>query len=509
MDNEEDIFDGLDDEVVSSDEMMEEQSNDVPSNSNGGNFNSPKKNKSNKNISNNFKSAKDYEKNNKGTIERLNNVKNKNRMPNSPGIGKEIGNKLTGKNEEEKSEIEKGIDKVGGKATGAAVTAATGGVVNGKVAGEIGDAAFQIMKKKFSNKVKIGLFVGGAFVILIFIVILAMNADDVDYSESEAVDAYVTENMSDDELYDYLKYMGICPDRSVLDEEIEQIDDVIENDKDDLKGDEESEYDIKAVCDYAITYFKRIKKTYNKFKEACTQKITEPKNVEKPCDVTLNIPLLHETMSYGKAYNELWSQKSTPNQKKDIEDLSNAMVEYVHEYCYVNVGKYRDKKGVEHIGGCEGCTYVKPWYQNREWYYFQLSFNKYVSFLKYGITSTHPYYTGENDREVIFGSKEATTTINEQSGLYDHECVGPSNSSFGYSDNNFDTSDDDTSNIDADSSKYCGEVYCKSSKNSGTAHTECVNTCRKMQNKCKTETCKNINAYSSSAYKACMNGCVK
>ena len=433
-------------------------------------------------------------------------------MPNSSGIGKEIGNRLAGKSEEEKSGLEKGVDKVGGKATGAAITAATGGAVNGKLAGEIGDAAFQIMKKKFSNKIKIGVFVGAAFVILIFIVILAMNADDADYSESESVDAYVTENMSDDELYDYLKYMGICPDKSVLGEEIEQIDDVVDNDKDDLEGDKEKEYDIKSVCDYAITYFKRTKKIYNKFKTACTQKITEPKDVEKPCDVTLNIPLLHETMSYGKSYNELWSQKSTPNQKKDIEDLSNAMVEYVHEYCYVNIGKYRDKKGVEHIGGCDGCTYIKPWYQNTQWYYFQLSFDKYISFLKYGITSTHPYYTGENEREVIFGSRETNTSINEQSNLYDHECVGPSNNSFGYSSNNNSNTINigvDSSSIDADSSKYCSEVYCEAYKKSGTAHTECVNTCSKIKNRCKTETCKNIDAYSSSAYKACMNGCVK
>lgn len=417
----EDIFEDLDDEIVSSD--MEEQSNDVPSKSN-----------KQSNFVNNIKSARDYEKNNKGTIERLNNAKNKNRMSNTTGIGKEIGNKIAGKSEEEKSGLEKGVDEVGGKATGAAITAATGGAINGELAGELGDAAFQIIKKKYSTKIKIYLFVGIAFICLIFIIVIAMNSDDIDYTESNNVDSYVTSNMTDDELYEYLEYSDICPNKTLLESSglLDEIDNVIDNDLEDLEVDIENTFGINNVCAYAISYFKRIKKTYNKFKESCNAELTDKKDINNPCDVELNIPLLHETLSYGKANNELWNQKATPNQKKDIEDISNAMVEYVHEYCYVDVGKYKDKYGNEHIGSCEGCTYVKPWYQNREWYYFQLSFDKYVSFLKYGTTSTHPYYTGENNGEVELGSKDKNTSINGQTGLYDHECIGPTDSIFSY-----------------------------------------------------------------------------
>lgn len=464
MDNEEDIFEDLDDEIVSSD-AMKEQSNDVPSNANNRNFKLPK--------SNNLQFAKDYEKNNKSTIERLNNAKNKNRTSGTTGIGKEIGNKLAGKSEEEKSGLEKGVDKVGGKATGAAITAATGGAVSGELAGELGDAAFQLVKKKFSMKIKIAIFISLAFISLIFIIIIAMNSDDVDYDESNNVTSYVTSNMTDDDLLAYLKYANICPNKEVLEESgiLDEIDEIIKSDSDDLTVDTDNTFGINNVCAYAISYFKRIKKTYNTFKEECTVGLTVKKDIDNPCGVTLNIPLLHETLSYGKANNELWNQKATPNQKKDIKDLSNAMVEYVHEYCYVDIGKYKDKKGNIKYGNCDGCTYLGPWYENREWYYFQLSFDKYVSFLKYGITSSHPFYTGENDREVILGSQEKNTSINGQTGLYDHLCVGSSNDTFNYSEivNSSNTGTTQTTCKEECSSKYT----------SGTAaYNTCYNKCR-------------------------------
>jgi len=397
-------FEELDDEIVSSDEVMEEQSNDVPSKSN---------------IGNNFKNLHDFEKNNKSTIERLNNAKNGNRSH----IGRDIGNKIAGRSEEEKSEIEKAGDQVAGKVAGAGITAATGGLVGGELANQVGDAAVQVAKKYISNKIKIYVFVGVAIISLIFIIILAMNADDVDDKESKSVNNYVTGSMSDDELYDYLQRMGVCPDKSNIAGDLSEIDNRIDNDEEDLKGTDE--YDINAVCKYAISYYKRIKKKYKVFGEACQGTIEDSKNINKPCDILLNIPLLHETLSYGKAYNELWSQKDTPNQKKDIDDLSNAMVEYVHEYCYIKVKRYKDKTGNIVENNCDGCTYYDEVKENKQWFYFQLSFDKYVSFLKYGTTSTHPYYTGENNGEVLFGSPNV-----DSNGFYDHECVGPSHSTF-------------------------------------------------------------------------------
>ena len=482
-------FEELDDEIVSSDELMEEQSNDVPSNSNNRVFGS------------NINNLRDYEKNNQGTIERLNNAKNKNR---SVGLGKEIGNKIAGRSEEEKSGVEKAGDQVAGKVAGTAITAATGGAVGGELANQVGDAAVQVAKKYISNKIKIYVFVGVAIMSLILIIILAMNADDMDEKESKNVNNYVTGNMSEDELYDYLQRMGICPDKANIAGDLSEIDDRIDNDEEDLKGNDE--YDINAVCKYAISYFKRIKKKYNTFKTACPVGITVPKDINFPCEVELNIPLFHETLSYGKAYNELWSQKDTPNQKKDIDDLSNAMVEYVHEYCYVNVGIYKNKYGQEVTGSCEGCTYVRPWYENTEWFYFQLSFDKYVSFLKYGTTSTHPYYTKENNGEVEFGSKEKNHSVNNQTGLYDHECVGPSHSTFTNNNSSNGSSNSSASgSINKSSSNYCSNEHCKSY--SGTAHTECVKGCKNLQDTCKNNTCKGIS--SSIDYTKCMNTCVK
>lgn len=509
MNNEEDIFEDLDDEIVSSD-AMEEQSNDVPSNSNNRNFKLPKNNNPTK-IKNNLQSVKDYEKNNKGTIERLNNAKNKNRISGTTGIGKEIGNKLAGKSEEEKSNIEKGIDQIGGKATGAAITAATGGVIQGELAGELGDAAFQLIKKNYLTKVKIGVFISAAFISLIFIIIIAMNSDDIDYDESNNVTSYVTSNMTDEELFEYLKYANICPDKEILEKSgiLDDIDEIIENDSEDLTVDTENIFGINNVCAYAISYFKRIRKTYNIFKETCIVGLTSKKNVDNPCGVTLNIPLLHETLSYGKANNELWNQKATPNQKKDIKDLSNAMVEYVHEYCYVDIGKYRDKNGNTKYGNCDGCTYLGPWYENREWYYFQLSFDKYVSFLKYGTTSSHPFYTGENNREVILGSTEKNTSINGQTGLYDHLCKGPSDDSFNYNEI-VNSNKNNTGTTQTVCKEECSSKYTENTD----AYRTCYNNCRNnsssstgiTQKTCKEE-CSSKYTSGTAAYNTCYNKC--
>lgn len=475
MNKDEDIFDELDDEIVSSEDVMEEQSNDVPSNSNRVNF------------SNNIKNMRDYEKNNKGTIERLNNAKNGNRSH----IGRELGNKIAGRSEEEKSGLEKAGDEVAGKAAGAAITAATGGAVGGELANQLGDAAVQIAKKQISTKIKIYVFVAVAIISLIFIIILAMNSDDRDGNESTNVNSYVTGSMSEDELYFYLERIGICPDKEVIKDDIAVIEDIVQNNKEDLKANEE--YDVNAVCKYAISYFKRIKKTYNDFNQACVGSITQQKDINKPCDIILNIPLLHESLSYGKATNELWSQKSTPNQKKDIEDLSNAMVEYVHESCYIYVKRYKDKNGNIVENNCDGCTYYDKVKRNQDWYYFQLTFDKYVSFLKYGNTSSHPYYTGENGGVVLFGEN------------HDHECVGPTHSSLNTNYSSSNSSSSSSMSNNSSSSNYCSDNYCASY--SGTAHTECVKGCKKIQDDCKNNTCKGIS--SSSDYQKCMNTCVK
>lgn len=488
MDKEEDIFEELDDEIVSSDETVEEQSNDVPSNSNEGNF------------QNNLKSIRDYEKNNSSTIERLNSVKNKNIMPISPNNSDEVSDQS-----EEQGESST-LGKIGNKLTGKTAATSVKKSTTSEVSGGIENVAKQILKR-IPTIYKVYFFVGLAAVSLIFIIILAMNSDDVDVRESSSVNNYVTGDMSDEELYIYLEENGICPDKEVIKDQLGEIEDIIENDLEDLKGEEE--YDVTAVCKYAISYFKRIKKKYNDLHEECSAGLEIPKDVNKPCGVELNIPLLHETLSYGKSISELWNQKATPNQKKDIDDLTNAMIEYVHEYCYVDVGKYKNKDGKEVTGACEGCTYVGPWYENTEWHYFQVSFDKYVSFLKYGTSSSHPYYTKENDGKVILGSTEKNHSTNNQTGLFDHECVGPTNSTFdGSNSNNNDNNSPEPSTgdpISKTSTNYCSKEYCKSY--SGTAHTECVNGCKKNQDNCKNNTCKGIN--SSVDYMKCMNSCVK
>lgn len=61
------------------------------------------------------------------------------------------------------------------------------------------------------------------------------------------------------------------------------------------------------------------------------------------------------------------------------------------------------------------------------------------------------------------------------------------------------------SSVNKTSSNYCSVEHCKTY--SGTAHTECVKGCKKIQDECKNNKCKGIS--SSSDYEKCMNTCVK
>lgn len=461
MDKDEEIlFDDLEEEMVSlpvDDEVFEyieeQPEEDVPSHSNGGRLvNSAKNaynhqkehnnnlNSSKKNInsnSSNFKSKQDFQKNNKGTIDKLNDVKNKGQGLNKANAagqaGKQVGNKLAGKSEEEKGNLEKATDDIGGKAASTAITAATGGAVSGPVADFLGNAAYQLGKKELERKKKkikimiIGSIIGITLFVMLFCS-LFFNEDD-ESNTSVVTNQFVVGNMGVIELLEYLSYIKVCPSVSSIQETFEGSSNLLESIV--------NSGEIIQSCRNAIQYYINLKFTYEMSKQDCRvagipipnfynasalsenfriqDKTLAFFNTQNYCQVTLPTQLLMETMSYGLTDRELFHGEYLLryiDYSNDIKRLTTALTEYVHESCYIMVKRYKTKDGKIVENNCDGCTYLDEIKRNQNGYYFQISFNKFVSYLKYGDSSTHPNYSG---------------LPLEKGKDYDHVCIGPEN----------------------------------------------------------------------------------
>lgn len=87
----------------------------------------------------------------------------------------------------------------------------------------------------------------------------------------------------------------------------------------------------------------------------------------------VNVELLYETLSYYHSDEEMYNSVT----KEEITKLIDAMIEEIEETCVVK--SYDKKKKV--------CTRTKYVYT-----LYEFSLNKYISYLKYGDTSTHPNY---------------------------------------------------------------------------------------------------------------------
>jgi cell wall-associated NlpC family hydrolase len=104
----------------------------------------------------------------------------------------------------------------------------------------------------------------------------------------------------------------------------------------------------------------------------------------------VNVELLYETLAYYKGDEEFYQQVT----REEIENLIDAMLEEVEESCVV---KTYDKKK-------KTCTQNKYVYT-----LYEFSLNKYISYLKYGTTSTHPNYGNDSSNKSSNG--KAVTRI--------------------------------------------------------------------------------------------------
>lgn len=92
----------------------------------------------------------------------------------------------------------------------------------------------------------------------------------------------------------------------------------------------------------------------------------------------VNLELLYETMAFYKSDEEFYEQVTS----EELEKLINALLEEIEESCVI---KTYDKK-------TKVCTEKKYVYT-----LYEISLNKYISYLKYGDTSTHPNYGNDEN----------------------------------------------------------------------------------------------------------------
>ena len=461
MKDEENIFedlenDNFEDEIVSSDsqEIEEQPTMDVPSNSNRGKI-TPRRKYSDElsEIKNkqwkNENVTKNNPRDNKETINKLNDINSKKHgIPNAGEMGKQVGNKIAGKSEEEKSALEKKTDDIGGKAASTAITAATGGVVSGPIADAVGNAAYQVFKKQQEKKKKkikimVGISVGITVFLILFVVIFFNDDDESD--TSVVTNNYVTSDMTQEELIDYLSYIGICPDTEEIKKKLGEYENIF---------DAINEYEESTqTCKNAIEYYDSLKNEYDENKKACyrnrkkedgvlpnfwkTKDGGEAKYDNNPkvisyfngshwkddpdCQITLPTQLFMESMSYDLDDQELFNKEYTDrfeSYSKDMRKLANATSEFVHEYCFqweYTINGERDGNGCDPVESAKKGVSCKKAKVRYDGYYFQASFNKYICYLKYGDSCNHPNYY---EKPIVKGNPK---------NYYEVECSGPGN----------------------------------------------------------------------------------
>lgn len=330
----------------------------------------------------------------KTTPDKLKTLGNKNRS--IPPIS---GSSFSNNESVEKEDTVK--DKIQDKAVGKAITAATGGAVNGEVAEKAAEFARKtgiLDSANFFKKYKIYIIVAlSALVVLFLLIFLIMmgSADDTEMNMDG--ESYINGSMTEEELVNQLIYYGYC--------------------------NSESECKSKGV----YKYYKKLKEVYDDYSKECNGDPT----INKVCNFQLNTALIIETMNYydnslnsydsnetgtteadvesskgqsifSKISDYFKSQKRIDNMVSDVDDLAKAQAEYVHEKCY----EKKKKNGKE----------VK---EEKNLYYYQLSLDKYTSYLMYGNTSTHPNYSGkakeiENDECVGPKNDDVTTSYSSQ-----------------------------------------------------------------------------------------------
>jgi cell wall-associated NlpC family hydrolase len=233
-------------------------------------------------------------------------------------------------------------------------------------------------------KVKIIISVAVLVAVLLLIMIPVFINVSSDEEVGQNTYTYVTGDMNEEELVDELKYYGYCDDQ--------------------------------ASCESKGIYkfLNEIKEYYEEYQKNCPSNITN----DNPCEVTINPALIIETVNYyqnvstafdtyedeesknadqeegfnifnffSSIVNKYKKQKAISDMLNDVEALAMAQTEYVQESCQY-LSEYEKQQDLKD-GKVDNKT------DQHTIYYYQISYNKYVSYLKYGTTSNHPNYSGQ------------------------------------------------------------------------------------------------------------------
>lgn len=285
----------------------------------------------------------------KNTINKLNNIRNTNRV--IPPISSQTLSNQSTENNDSKEEVKENIDK---KIGGAALTAATGGAVRGKQAEKLSGFFKEAIKKNF--KLKIMLIATISVIVFILLIILSFGASS-DSGLGKDTNSYITGQMTDDELYDELSYYGYCKDKS----------------------------SCKKKGVYKV--FTKLKNLSEEYKKPCSNVSNN-----KPCGVNLNTGLIIETINYYRNSSDQFDLVELTDEEEQDENVLKKMIGNVKTYFKRKSELNSLLDDIDNLALAQA-EYVENKCGNK---YYQISFNKYISYLKYGNTSTHPNYSGNS-----------------------------------------------------------------------------------------------------------------
>lgn len=402
----------------------------------------PQKKLNNKNtlntISNSVNSFKNGYQNNKSLSDKLQGLKSKpNQLPtnsinNNLGNDNQTSNSVNDKSTEAKEKIKAIKDKAENKIAGKAIQAATGGAISAKNAEKLAMKAKVLLnrKKKIRAYIAIGVSIG--LVLIVIVTSILMNNDDKSLT-SQRTNNYVIDSSTDEELIDYMGFISICPSVKEAREKAEEYGIELEEDQVTFgvmrQLSEIDDVTVSKTCLNAMDYYEAFKMEYTENRKACYKDRDESKgslpnywrhyagsayeaflNNDKSkayfleptggkdkydCQIKLPTELIFETMSYDLTDQDLFNKDYLDRfdpYEEDLRKLSNALSEYMQETCYKWMYYNYDTNEWQY-SPCEHCGPKTK--KEHDGFYFQISFDKFVCYLKYGDSCTHPNYLGQ------------------------------------------------------------------------------------------------------------------
>lgn len=304
------------------------------------------------------------------------NIGNKN-LSVGQGLRNMVGNhgkseNVTGGNQ--KNSIQDAKEKVASKAISTGITAATGGAVHGKtaeLAGKIASKFASSFLEQYKKKILIWAIVSSLPIVVILVIIMGQTSSaDIGFNTV----GYTTSSMTDEDLIKQLQHYGYCKS------------------------------DIQCKNTGIYQTYQKLKSIYEEYRKPCPSTLGN----NSPCGITINTGLILETINY---YN--YSEESNQMDLEDIEKLNeidenekNTFLKGLLTLGYyiesaINKQKELDSllQQIEDLALAQS-EYIREDCGDTSKYFYQVSFNKYISYLQFGTSSSHENYKNNTYRLV-------------------------------------------------------------------------------------------------------------